>query len=87
MGKGRSWNAGREAMELTVLGIYLHAVLVLTHGLARPGLVNIQGPINPLPLLPLQVTADGRHVQISLSPHLHTAQAVPTGPFETQFSP
>lgn len=42
------------ALELTVIGAHLSTVLVPTHGLAGPGSVQIHGPINPLPPLPLQ---------------------------------
>ena len=41
-------------LELTGLGIHRSTVLVLTHGLARQGSVNIHGSIDPLPLMLLQ---------------------------------
>ena len=53
-------------VELTGLGTHLSTVLILTHGLARQGSVNIHGSIDPKPLMLLQMTGDGRHVHISL---------------------
>lgn len=52
----------RDVVELTGLGIHLSTVLILTHGLARQGSVNIHGSIDPKPLMLLQMTGDGRHV-------------------------
>lgn len=62
------WSAGAaiqkeatgSAGELTGLGAHLCTVLVPTLECSRPAPVCIQGSINPLPLLSLPMTRDGR---------------------------
>lgn len=74
---GPGWGG---AVDLTLPEVHLHAVLVPTCGLGRQFSVQIEGPIDPLPLLALQVTTDGR--QSACAP-AHS-QAVLSGPLKTR---